>query len=60
MNKYLTIERARQGYFIHDDISGRRIYYIGYTLKQAIKKHRENMNIKYKHLTKIFLQYGGI
>lgn len=53
--KFLTIEKTLQGYRIKDSITDIQSHYIGYTLRQAIKKHRENMNIKYKHLTKIFI-----
>jgi hypothetical protein len=53
--KFLTIEKTLQGYRIKDSITDIQQHYIGYTLQQAIQKHRENMNIKYKHLTKIFI-----
>jgi hypothetical protein len=53
--KYLIIEKTIQGYRIKDSITDIQAHYIGYSLNGAIKQHRNNMNIKYKHLTKIFL-----
>lgn len=56
MKKYLIITRNRNGSFtIKDTITDIQVTYYDYTLKQAEKKHRENMNIRYKHLTKIFI-----
>lgn len=53
--KFLIIEKTIQRYRIKDSITDIQAHYIGYSLNGAIKKHRNNMNIKYKHFTKIFL-----
>ena len=53
--KYLIIEKTIQGWRIQDSITDIQAHYIGYSLKEAIKKHRNNMNIKYKHLEKIYI-----
>jgi hypothetical protein len=53
--KYLVIERTPQGWRIKDSITDIQVHYIGYTLRQAERKHRDNMNIRYKHMEKIFI-----
>lgn len=49
---YLFIQKTMQGYRIKTYISatGESCHYIGYTKKQAIKKHREKYCLKYKRL----------
>ena len=55
--KYLTINKNLNGsYTIKDSITDIMVTYYGYSLNNAIKKHRNNMNIKYKHFTKIILE----
>jgi hypothetical protein len=53
--KYLVIEHTAQGWRIKDSITDIQVHYIGYTLRQAERKHRDNMNIRYKHMEKIFI-----
>jgi hypothetical protein len=56
MDKYLIITKNLNGsYTIKDTITDIQATYYGYTLKQAEQKHRINMNIRYKHFTRIFL-----
>lgn len=52
---FLTIEKTRIGYYVKDTISNIKLHYVGYTEKNAIKEHRNNMNIRYKHFTKIYI-----
>jgi len=49
---YLYIEKTKYGYRIttYTNIFADRCEYIGYTQKQAIKKHREKYGLKYKRL----------
>ena len=49
---YMYIYKTMQGYRIktYADVIGDEIHYIGYTKKQAIKKHRETYGLKYKRL----------
>ena len=55
--KYLTINKNFNGsYTIKDSVTDIMVTYYGYSLNNAIKKHRSNMNIKYKHFTKIILE----
>ena len=54
--KFLIIEHLHNGAIkIKDSITDISVIYYDYSEKQAIKKHRENMNVKYKHFTKIYL-----
>jgi hypothetical protein len=56
MNKYLIIDKnANGGIKIKDTITDIAVTYYNYSERDAIKKHRCNMNIKYKHLIKIYL-----
>ena len=56
MDKYLIIDKnANGGIKIKDTITDIAVTYYNYSEREAIKKHRCNMNIKYKHLTKIYL-----
>lgn len=51
---YLLIDNLHSKYRIKAEINGENlntITYIGYTKKQAIKKYREDNNLRYKHLT---------
>ena len=49
---YMYIFKTLQGYRIktYTDAIGEETHYIGYTKKQAIKKHREKHGLKYKRL----------
>lgn len=49
---YLYIFKTLQGYRIKTYLStiGESVHYIGYTKKQAIKKHRDDHGLKYKRL----------
>lgn len=38
------------GLLLKDTITNECVYYIGYSLKTAIKKHRSDFNLRYKHL----------
>lgn len=38
-----------QGVMLKDSITEKPIHYIGYTLKQAIKRHRIEYNLQRKH-----------
>jgi hypothetical protein len=49
----LTIKQALQGWRIWDSITGKEIYYICGTLREAIAAHRQAHNLKYKHFKKI-------
>jgi hypothetical protein len=53
--EYLIIEHTPQGLRIKDSITDIQVHYIGYTLRQAERKHRDNMNIRYRHMEKIFV-----
>jgi hypothetical protein len=53
--KYLTIEKLKYGIRIKDSLNDKYITYCDYTLKQAIKKHREYFNLKYKHFEIIYI-----
>ncbi len=56
MDKYLIIDKnANGGIKIKDTITDIAVTYYNYSEREAIRKHRNNMNIKYKHLTKIYL-----
>lgn len=46
---YITKDRCNN-YIIKDSENNHKMTYIFYTKKQAIKKHRENFNLRYKHL----------
>ena len=49
---YMYIEKTRQGYRITTySTIYEKTHYIGYTKKQAIRKHRIDHNLRYKHLT---------
>ena len=52
---FLTIDKTSQGWRIRDSITDTNLHYIGYTLTQAIRRHRINTNTVYKHFTKIYL-----
>ena len=52
---YLIIEKTLQGWRIKDTLSGATGHYVGYSLREAEKKHRQNMNIRYKHFDRIYL-----
>ena len=43
--KFLIIRKALQGYIIKDSINDVEHYYIGYTLKQAIRQHRKKHDV---------------
>ena len=49
---YMYIFKTMQGYRIktYTETIADEIHYIGYTKKQAIKKHREKCGLKYKRL----------
>jgi hypothetical protein len=53
--KTLVIEKTVQGYRIKDSITDIQVHYIGYSLREAERKHRNNMNIRYKHFERIYL-----
>ena len=53
--KYFTIDKTRNGYYIQDSIHNSKMFYYGYTLKQAIKEHRKNFNLQRKHFEKIYI-----
>jgi hypothetical protein len=54
--KYLIIERLHNGAIrVQDSITDISVTYCGYTERQAIRKHRDNMNIRYKHFVKLYL-----
>jgi hypothetical protein len=56
MEKYLFITRNRNGSVtIRDTVTDSAITYYFCSERAAIKSHRENMNIKNKHFTKIYL-----
>jgi hypothetical protein len=56
MEKYLFITKNHNGsYTIKDSVTDIQVTYYDYTLRQAIKKHRQNMNIQRRHFTKIYL-----
>ena len=55
MDKYIIIDKTRAGYNIKDSINNQYILYLGYTLKQAIKKHRVNFNLQHKHFNIIYI-----
>ena len=55
MDKYLYISRISGGFRIKDSITDIACNYYGYTLNQAIRKHRDNFNVRYKHFEKIFI-----
>ena len=40
---------TNSGIMIKDTITENRVQYIGYTLRQAIKKHRIDNGLRYKH-----------
>jgi hypothetical protein len=49
---YMYIEKTRQGYRITTySAIDEKTHYIGYTKKQAIQKHKQAYNLRYKHLT---------
>lgn len=53
---FLMILKNRNGSFaIKDSITDTTMVYYFCTLNQAIKLHRQNNGLKYKHFTKIFL-----
>jgi hypothetical protein len=54
---FLTIEKhfPRGGITITDSITENKTTYYGYTLAQAIKKHRRDHGLEYKHFTKIYI-----
>ena len=55
--QFLTITKNHNGsYTIKDSITEIMVTYYGYSLNNAIKRHRENNNIKNKHFTKIILE----
>ena len=41
--KNLTIEKTKFGVKITDTATNKEYYYIGYTLRQAMKKHNKKM-----------------
>lgn len=50
---YMYIEKTKYGYRIQTfskPCNDEKIHYIGYSKKNAIKKHRETYGLKYKHL----------
>ena len=49
---YMYIFNTTQGYRIKTYMNtfGENVHYIGYTKKQAIKKHRDQYGLKYKRL----------
>lgn len=54
--KYLIISKNLNGSItLKDSITDIQATYYGYSENQAIKQHRNNMNIKYKHLEKIYI-----
>lgn len=57
--KYLMIERLSNsmgvGYRIKDSVTDISVSYYGYSMSEAIKKHREKMNIKGKHFERIMI-----
>jgi hypothetical protein len=54
--KFLVIEHLHNGAIkIKDSITDISVTYYGYSERQAIRKHRDNMNIKHKHFIKIYL-----
>ena len=55
MTKYLIIEKIRIGYRIKDTITNNCITYACYTLKNAIKRHRQLYNLKNLHFEKIYI-----
>ena len=56
MEKYLIIDKnVNGGIKIKDTITDIAVTYYNYSEREAIKKHRCNMNIRYKHLIKIYL-----
>ena len=59
LTMYLYIWKTMQGYRIKTYINslGKSIHYIGYSKKQAIKKHRETYGLKYKRLE--IVDFGG-
>ena len=55
--KYLIINKNRNGsYTIKDEITFNIVTYYGYSLNNAIKEHRKNNGLSYKHFTKIILE----
>ena len=46
---------TNSGIMIKDTITENRVTYIGYSLKNAIRKHRIDNNLRYKHLRVIKL-----
>lgn len=53
--KYLIFAAARHGWIIKNDETGDRMYYIGYTARQAEKAFRRDFNLQNKHFKKIFI-----
>lgn len=53
--KYMIFEKDRCGnYKISTDI-GQKITYIGYSLREAEKRHRERYSLQYKHFVKLYM-----
>lgn len=54
--KYLIINKNLNGSItIKDTVTDIQVTYYDYSEQQAIKTHRRNMNIKYKHFKKIYI-----
>lgn len=56
MTNYMTIERTRIGWRIKDTITNKSMHYVYCTKEQAEKRHRNWLNLKNKHFTKIYIQ----
>jgi hypothetical protein len=55
MNFLAITKNANGSYTIKDTITDKTLTYYFCSERDAIKQHRCNMNIRYKHLIKIYL-----
>lgn len=56
MYNFLIIDKNTHGaYIVSDSITNEKRVYYFCSLRDAIRAHREQFKIKYKHLTKIYL-----
>lgn len=55
MNFLIITKNSNGSFTIKDSISNTQATYYFYNEKQAIQQHRKNINIRYKHLTKIYI-----
>ncbi len=54
---FLIITKNKNGSVtIKDDATGEKMTYYFCSVDNAIKEHRKNFGLKYKHFTKIFLE----